>query len=96
MRLNFRPSTILSVEDDPFKRASTADLLRQAGYSIIETGSAAEATTVLSSGTMIDVVFSDVSLLGVMGGLSLVIWIHNRYPAIPVVLTYGRKAVIPT
>lgn len=91
-----RPATILLVEDDPFQRASTADVLREAGYSVVETGSGAEATIVLSSGTLIDVVLSDISLPGPMGGLSLVIWIHNRDPMIPVVLTSGLKAVIPT
>jgi two-component system, response regulator PdtaR len=95
-QLESRPATILLVEDDPFQRTSTADLLREAGYSVVETGSAGEATNVLSSGTSIEVVFSDVSLPGAMGGLSLVIWIHNRYPTIPVVLTSGLKAVIPT
>ena len=80
-----------------FPRLRTADLLRQAGYSVVETGSAAEATTVLSSGTLIDVVFSDVSLPGAMGGLSLVLWIYDRYPTIPVVLTSAAlRAVILT
>jgi CheY-like chemotaxis protein len=83
------------VEDNPFVRVATADLLRDSGYAVVEAGSASEVTTMLSSGALVDVVFSDVGLPGAMGGLSLAIWIRNRYPSMPVVLTSGIKAVIP-
>ena len=90
-----RPSTILLVEDDPFLRVTTADFLREGGYSVVEAASGDEATTVLSSGTPVDAVFIDVNLPGAMGGLSLVVWIHNHHPSVPLALTSGIKAVIP-
>jgi DNA-binding NtrC family response regulator len=90
-----KSATILVVEDDPFLLATTADLLRGEGYEVIECPNASDATTALSSETNISLVFTDVSLPGAMGGLNLVIWIHNRLPSLPVVLTSGLKPIVP-
>lgn len=88
--------TVLLVEDDALLRISTADRLRSKGYHVIEAGTAIEAATVLSSGPPVHAVFSDVDLPGATGGLSLAVWIHTHYPAVPVILTSGVRAVMPT
>ena len=88
--------TVLLVEDDALVRISTADYLRGQGYQVIEAGTAIEAGTVLSSGAPVDVVFSDVDLPGATGGLSLAVWLHANYPAIPIILTSGVRAIMPT
>jgi DNA-binding NtrC family response regulator len=88
--------TVLLVEDDALLRISAADYLRSRGYHVIEAGTVIEAATVLSSGPPVHVVFSDVDLPGATGGLSLAVWIHTNYPAIPVILTSGVRAVMPT
>ena len=88
--------TVLLVEDDALLRISTADYLRTKGYHVIEAGTVIEAATVLSSGPPVHLVFSDVDLPGATGGLSLAVWIHANYPTIPVVLTSGVRAVMPT
>lgn len=87
--------TILLVEDDPLVRISTADHLRDKGYRVVEAGTVIEAATVLSSGPQVHAVFSDVDLPGATGGLSLAVWVHAHYPAIPVILTSGVRAVMP-
>jgi len=88
-------STILLVEDDPLVRISTADHLRSKGFNVIEAGTVVEAAIVLSSGPQVHLVFSDVDLPGAMGGLSLTVWVHTHYPAIPVILTSGVRAIVP-
>jgi two-component system, response regulator PdtaR len=87
--------TILLVEDDPLIRISTADHLRDKGFNVIEAGTVIEAATVLSSSPQVRAVFSDVDLPGAMGGLSLAVWIHTHYPAIPVILTSGVRSIVP-
>jgi CheY-like chemotaxis protein len=88
------PWIILFVEDDPLVRITMADYLRGAGYGVVEAGTADEAVSVLSSGTKVHLVFSDVELPGQMGGFSLAVWIRNHCRFIPVVLASGVNSVI--
>lgn len=88
--------TVLLVEDDVLLRISTADYLRSRGYHVVEAGTVIEAATILSAGSPVHAVFSDVDLPGATGGLSLAVWVHAYYPAIPVILTSGVRAVMPT
>jgi two-component system, response regulator PdtaR len=88
-------TTILVVEDDPILRASTSDDLRARHYQVFEAGTAVEGAQILRASGGVDVVFADVNLPGVMGGLSFAVWMHERYPEIPVILTSGVKAVGP-
>lgn len=84
--------TILVVEDEPLVRLFTADILRGAGYEIIEAGEATEALTALSSDQRIDLLFSDVLLHGSMGGLTLAESAHANHPNMPVILSSGAGA----
>src|SRR5690349_22310533 len=88
--------TVLLVEDDVLLRISTADYLRSKGYHVVEAGTVIEAATVLSEGSPVHAIFSDVDLPGATGGLSLAVWMQTSYPAIPVILTSGVRAVMPT
>jgi CheY-like chemotaxis protein len=88
--------TILVVEDDPLVRLSTAEHLRCAGYTVIEASTGDEAMSILTSGSKVHLVFSDVSLPGKMGGFSLAVWVRNNFRFLPVILTSGvRSAVMP-
>jgi CheY-like chemotaxis protein len=86
--------TILVVEDEPLIRISIADHLRSVGYLVVEAGTADEAVSVLSSGSKIHLVFCDVELPGMMGGVSLAAWVRNHYRSIPVILTSGVGSVV--
>jgi DNA-binding NtrC family response regulator len=90
-----RPPTVLVVEDEPLIRMDLAEHLREAGYLVIEVGTADQAMSVLSSGSKVHVVFSDVELPGTMGGFSLAVWIRNNHRFLPVILTSGVGSVIP-
>ena len=88
--------TVLLVEDDALLRVSAADHLRGKGYHVVEAGTVIEAATVLSSGPPVHLVFSDVDLPGATGGLSLAVWINAYHSNVPVILTSGVRAVMPT
>jgi DNA-binding NtrC family response regulator len=96
-----RREVVLIVEDDFMVRWPTAEYLRDSGYRVIEAGSAREAMVVFSSGTHIDVVFSDVNLSSGPTGYEFARWLGDSHPAVPVLLTSGdapssnTPAVVP-
>jgi CheY-like chemotaxis protein len=61
--------------------------LREAGYHVIEAADATEAISVLSCGTRVDLVFSDVYMPGGLDGHGLARWVSQHQPAVPVLLT---------
>jgi PAS domain S-box-containing protein len=88
--------TILVVEDNPDVRHVAVSLLEQLGYRTIEVENAPAALDVLTAGTSVALVFSDVVLPGQTDGLALARIIAERYPNIPVVLTTGYTKVFET
>jgi CheY-like chemotaxis protein len=89
-----RPSLLL-VEDEPIARAVAADYFRSLDYQVFEAGTAVEGAEILRAVERVDIVFADINLPGVMGGLSFAVWLRERHPDIPVVLTSGVRAIGP-
>ncbi len=83
---------VLLVEDDFWTRYTAAESLRAMGFRIIEAQDAAEALSVLSSGTAVDAVFSDINMPGSLDGVGLAHWIAERLPRLPVLLTSAAPA----
>ena len=81
--------TILLVEDNPDVRQVTARRLQNLGYLVVEAASGARAVELLSKGTKIDLVFSDVVMPGGMSGFELALLVKERDPDLPVLLTSG-------
>jgi DNA-binding NtrC family response regulator len=79
----------LIVEDDFDTRWTAAECLRDGGLRVIEAADVKEAMSVLSAGTHVDVVFSDVYLPGDLTGEFLAEWIAKHYPSVSVLLTSG-------
>jgi len=52
------------VEDEALVRYYIADILRTAGYRVVESASGEEAIAMCNSKTPIDIVFTDIHLLG--------------------------------
>jgi DNA-binding response OmpR family regulator len=77
------------VEDETLIRASVADYLRDHGYRVFEADSVSEATSILGNGTPVDLVFTDVNLVGDENGFMLARWVHQHSPATKVLLTSG-------
>jgi len=85
-----RRPAILVVEDELFVRLLIADELRAAGYQVMEAVNAEEALAILRSGTVVDVVFTDVRMPGAIDGIALAQAIRCEHPSTYVVLTSGH------
>jgi two-component system, response regulator PdtaR len=82
---------LLVVEDDFMLRWPTTEYLRETGYRVIEAASVNEGIAVLSSGTPVDLVFSDINLSGDLTGHALARWLGKYHPAVPMLLTSGDR-----
>jgi CheY-like chemotaxis protein len=80
---------ILIVEDEFLIRKDAADMVRDAGFDVVEAGNADEAISILESRLDISVVFTDIQMPGSMDGLKLAAAIRGRWPPIQIVATSG-------
>jgi two-component system, response regulator PdtaR len=86
---------ILLVEDDFWTRFSAAETLRALGYRVIEARDAAEGISVLTAGTQVDAVFSDINMPGELDGLGFAAWLAEHHPQLPLLLTSGLSPSLP-
>jgi DNA-binding NtrC family response regulator len=86
-----RRKVVLIVEDDLLLRWPAAEYLRDLGYRVIEAASGEEAIAVLSSGTRVDIVFSDINLKGELTGHSLSRWVEEHRANLPLLITSGSR-----
>lgn len=84
------PIYVLIVEDEPVIRTDLADELRQAGFTVIEAGSADEALGYYAKMTEIDLVFTDVQMPGSLNGLDLARRLQENNPFLPLIVTSGN------
>jgi CheY-like chemotaxis protein len=84
---------VLVVEDDFLLRMDAADIIRDAGFDVIEASNADEAIIILESRGDIAVVFTDVQMPGTMDGLKLARAVRGRWPPIKIVTTSGQCVV---
>jgi two-component system, response regulator PdtaR len=80
---------ILMVEDSVVLRSTVADHLRHRGFRVIEANDADDALDLLDA-TSIDLVFTDISMPGLMDGLQLTAFVRQRWPGVRVILTSGE------
>jgi CheY-like chemotaxis protein len=81
---------LLVVEDEIFIRMFVCDVLRDAGYDVVEAVSGDEALDILKSGLPIDLVLSDVRMPGATDGLALLAFVRKNLANLPVILTSGH------
>jgi CheY-like chemotaxis protein len=77
---------VLMVEDDILIRMSSADVLRDAGYKVIEADNGEEALSLLHAGMSPDLIISDIRMPGAIDGLKLLELVQKLYPVVPVLL----------
>ena len=77
----------LVVEDEFYVRHAVAEWLRQAGHTVIETASGEEAIALCKSSLRIDVVFTDINLIGVANGWDVAECFRVDRPDVPVLYT---------
>lgn len=82
--------TIMIVEDEILVRQIGADVLEEAGYSVLEAGSATEALEIIEKNPGIALVFTDVRMPGEMDGLDLATVVHDRWPNVRLLITSGH------
>ena len=85
-----RAMRLLVVEDEIFIRMFVCDVLRDAGYDVVEAVSGDEALDILKSGLAIDLVLSDVRMPGATDGLALLAFVRKNLAHLPVILTSGH------
>ena len=87
------PPLVLVVEDELLVRMNALSLLEEAGFGVLEAGSADEAISLLERRKDIRIVFTDINMPGSMDGLRLAHAIRSRWPPIELVLTSGLMRV---
>jgi PAS domain S-box-containing protein len=87
---------ILLVEDDENVRATTADMLTDLGYRVLQACDVDDAVAIIESGASIDLLFTDVVMPGALGSLELAQQAQRRWPGLPVLFTsgYTDKAIV--
>jgi two-component system, response regulator PdtaR len=86
-----RRLVVLVVEDEVLVRAAAAEQLRGIGYAVIEAADASQALQVLQSRIRVDLVFTDVTMPGLLDGADLARVVLIEYPPTKVVLTSGKR-----
>jgi PAS domain S-box-containing protein len=84
--------TVLLVDDEDLVRASTADMLTDMGYTVVEATSAEEALRLLSDGLRPDLLVTDHLMPG-MSGTDLARETCKRMPGTPVLIISGYAEV---
>lgn len=79
---------VLLVDDEELVRLSTADMLMELGYSVVEAASAGEALQLLANDTQPDIVITDHLMPG-MTGTELAQMVRDDWPAVNVLIISG-------
>lgn len=80
--------TVLLVDDEEFVRASTADMLAELGFAVVEAGSAEDALRRLKAGLQPDLIVTDHLMPG-RSGSDLAVEVKGQWPHVPVLLVSG-------
>ena len=84
--------TVLLVDDESLVRASTAQMLSDLGYRVVEAASAAEALRLIEDGKAIDLLITDHLMPGMIG-TDLARAVRDLRPALPVLIVSGYADV---
>ena len=82
--------TVLVVEDEMLLRMRAVDIVEDAGFTSLEAVNADDALALLESRSDIDLLFTDIQMPGTMNGLKLAHAVHERWPAIKIILVSGQ------
>ena len=87
------PTNVLVVEDEMVLRMRAVDIVEDAGFTAVEAVNADEALAILETRSDIALLFSDIQMPGSMDGLTLAHAVHERWPAIKIILVSGQVNV---
>jgi CheY-like chemotaxis protein len=83
------------VDDDVFERMGAFYMFSDAGYRVLEAGNADQALKFFESNADVRLLFTDVSMPGLMSGSDLAHQVAARWPAIGIIVTSGRPRPEP-
>src|SRR3954447_23770459 len=89
----FPPIRVLVVEDEAFIRMDVVDVLRAAGFEVLEATNAEEAIQMLECNSDVRLVFTDIDMPGSMNGLKLAAAVRNRWPPVRIIATSGHVKI---
>ena len=81
---------VLVVEDEMVLRMRAVDIVEDAGFKPIEAANAEQAIAILESRSDISLLLTDIQMPGTMDGLKLAHAVHDRWPAIKIILVSGQ------
>ena len=81
---------ILVVDDDVLERMGASYMFSDAGYRVLEAGSADDALRFFEKDTDIGLLFTDVSMPGALNGADLARQVAERWPRVAIIVTSGR------
>jgi two-component sensor histidine kinase len=81
---------VLIVEDEMLLRMRAVNIVEDAGFCPIEAINADEAISILETRSDISLLFTDIQMPGSMDGLKLARVVHQRWPAIKIILVSGQ------
>jgi two-component sensor histidine kinase/ActR/RegA family two-component response regulator len=81
---------VLVVEDEMVLRMRAGDIVEDAGCIPIEAVDADEALSILESRSDISLLFTDIQMPGSIDGLKLAHAVHQRWPAIKIIMVSGQ------
>lgn len=84
------PANVLVVEDEMVLRMRAVDIVEDAGFSAVEAVNADQAISILEARSDISLLFTDIQMPGSMDGLKLAHAVHDRWPAIKIILVSGQ------
>jgi CheY-like chemotaxis protein len=85
-----RRTSVLVVEDEVFISNLITEVLSEGGFAVHAVAAGEEALRYFESGADVDVLFTDINLLGPMDGATLAREARAQRPELPVVYCSGR------
>jgi two-component system, response regulator PdtaR len=82
-------AVILAVEDEALVRGFLAEMLGDAGHTVIEAANADEAIEILEARRDIEIIITDVNMPGSMDGVKLASVVRGRWPPIKIIVASG-------
>ena len=82
--------SVLVVEDEMMLRMRAVDIVEDAGFTAVEAINADDALAILESRSDIELLFTDIQMPGSIDGLKLAFAVHERWPAIKIILVSGQ------
>lgn len=85
-----RRTSVLLVEDEALISDLVVDVLSERGFEVHAEAEAEAALRYLESGAEVDVLFTDIDLVGDMDGSELAVRVREKRPDLPIVYCSGR------